>query len=132
MAALAPVTIATAPPPSAGGGAPAAPPPQAQGAAGPSVPVATVQAAPPVQAPPPPLPQGPPEAQAPSALQIQSVLTSVQYELDDLPQSAPNAPNTVALEAQLGALQSALLQVQTGEVDSAAGIFSGLLLNAFG
>jgi hypothetical protein len=63
-------------------------------------------------------------------LQIQSVLTSVELALDNLPQEQPNAPLTIALEGQVSTLRSALTQVSLGEVDSSAGYFSGLLLNA--
>ena len=133
MAAIAPVTTSSVPPPPAGGTVPSPAPQDASGSQ-PSVPVATsapafstsdaakvilAQPAPAAEYNPPPTEQ-----------QIQSALSALLQQLDNQPEEHPNAPAVVLLQNKETALRAALTQVLLGVPGPEEAYLSGVVLNA--
>ncbi|HXP92849.1 MAG TPA: hypothetical protein VN905_05215 [Candidatus Binatia bacterium] len=142
MAAIAPVTTVTVPPPPAGGNAG----PTQQSAPGPASPsnvpasepvISTSDAAKVILAQPAPPPAPAPSQSrapaafnpAPSALQIQAELSTVLITLDNLPEEHPNSPAVVLLQNKESALRDALTQVLL-EPGPGLAYLSGVVLNA--
>lgn len=153
MAATAPVTTVTVPPPAVGGTEVSPARSAAANVVAPTPAAAPVEASTPVFAstdaakvilaqPPEPTPAPPPapvSSQAaadaeydlpPSVRQIQAALSQLLQQLDNQPAEHPNAPAVVLLQNKETALRVALAQAMSGVSGPEQAYLSGVVLNA--